>query len=43
MELFGIMFLPHTWPLVFGVGGFWLACVAIMLGHGIYHAINFLR
>ncbi len=43
ITLFGIKFLPHTWPLVFGLGGTWLLCVLIMVGAGLYHGIKAIK
>ena len=44
ITLFGIEFLPHTWPLVFGLGRLWAFSAAFFTRFALWQVLsNFLK
>ena len=43
VTLFGITFLPHTWPLVFGLGGLWVASALVMTMVGAFKLLKLFK
>ena len=44
ITLFGVELLPHTWPLVFGLGGLWVFSAAFLTGFALWQVLsNFLK
>ena len=39
ITLFGIEFLPHTWPLVFGFGGLWAFSAVFLSGYALWQVL----